>query len=857
LAGTRFQEFPQTFPGGGITAFMEDADQSLWIASFGNGVFRLRNGVLTAFSDKDGLPDNRVAGLYRDHSGRLWTAGWKGLSSWNGTRFVGDSAINAVVPYAISCVEDRSGNMWIASSSGLFRAQTGEVTKMDHGSGLSGDFVSDVLEDREGNIWVATRGGLDRLRDGPVRSFTQREGLIRDTGPIAAAGQGAIWTVSGERIARIGMNEIGAWRVGLPAGSTPPTLLPQSDSSFLIGFDRGVMRWSPQRAELLPELAGLNVRCILQARDGSIWIGTANRGLLRWNSPPGSRTLRDTGVKDKFLVALAEDHSGAIWAGNNVGGGLYRVTGEHVEHFGRSEGLRSPSVYTLFVDGKGDLWIGSTGGLSWFHEGKLLTVSSQQGLPSDQVFEILDDSYDRLWFTGYRGIAFIEKRSLAEWADGRRRQLTPTVYRSADGLQIYNVSPNFPNAVRSVDGHLWFANVDGVSEVTPPIPGASLENAFPILIEDVVIDGARHPTQEHIQIPAGARSIEVSYTALTLSSPETVRFRYRLEGTDNDWVDVNSRRTAFYNNLKPGTYKFRVAASAGEEQWREATALTLQQLPFFYQTAWFKLLVSAVVLSLGVFGYRLRVKQAVDRIQDGFRERMEERTRIAQELHDTVMQSITGSTMLVANAADGVPDSLPGVKGTLIRAADRLGFALAESRAALKGLRASTELEIDLVKQLSAVADDANNNETAFELAVAGEPREIRPMIRYEVFRIGSEAIGNAFRHSGATSIRVELTYENGLRLSVKDNGKGIQPAVLHGVSDCHFGLRGMRERAARIGAKLEVNSRVGEGTQVDLRVPQDIAFFTSRKNRSRLIRAVSRLRLPGRTQAQENTRVP
>lgn len=236
--------------------------------------------------------------------------------------------------------------------------------------------------------------------------------------------------------------------------------------------------------------------------------------------------------------------------------------------------------------------------------------------------------------------------------------MAPTVDRSADGLQIYNVARQFPSAVRSVDGHLWFANADGISEVTPPIPRTSHGSDFPVLIEDVVIDRVQHPGQDHIQIPAGARSIEIGYTALTLSSPENVRFRYRLEGIDNDWVNVDSRRLAFYNNLKPGNYKFRVAASAGEEQWREASALNLQQLPFFYQTAWFMLLVSAAILSLAVFGYRLRVKQAVGRIQDGFRERMEERTRIAQELHDTVMQSIAGSTMLVANAADSVPDTL-------------------------------------------------------------------------------------------------------------------------------------------------------------------------------------------------------
>jgi signal transduction histidine kinase len=360
-----------------------------------------------------------------------------------------------------------------------------------------------------------------------------------------------------------------------------------------------------------------------------------------------------------------------------------------------------------------------------------------------------------------------------------------------------------------------------------------------------------------MDIPAGSRSIEIGYTALTLSSPETVRFRYRLEGIDNKWVDVDSRRIAFYNTLKPGTYTFRVAASAGGDEWREGAPLVFRQLPFFYQTAWFMLLVSACAVSLAVFAYRLRVRQAIDRIQIGFRERMDERTRIAQELHDTIVQAISGSTMLVETAADRVPDALPAVKGTLLRAADRLGFALTESRAALKGLRASTEFETDLVKQLSAVASDAENQGKAFELVTKGESREIRPMICYEVYRIGAEAIGNAFRHSEAATIRVELAYENGLQLSVRDNGKGIRTEILHRANDGHYGLQGMRERAARIGAKLELTSRVAEGTLVFLTVPTDIAFDTNATEQSFINRVVSRLRSTGRPPAPINSRSP
>ena len=844
-----FEEVRLGLPATRITAFMEDVDQSLWIATFGSGMFRLRGGVLTPYSVGDGLPDTQVLSLCRDRSGKIWTAGWNGVSSWNGVRFVPDRTINKVVGNAVRCAEDRDGNLWIASSSGLFRSQFGRVSKLNRDLGLSGDFASDVFEDREGNLWVATRSGLDRLRDGTVRTYTHREGLGNSSGPIIAADDGAIWSISAERIARITANGIREWQSPLRSYRTPRTFAPrtvlsQPGSQFLIGFDRGVMRWSPQRSELVAGTAALDVRCLLEARDGSIWIGTANRGLLRWRSPLGSQPILKTRVPDGSIESLAEDHDGAIWAGSNSGRGLYRVDGQHVQNFGRAEGLPSPYVFTLFVDRNGSLWIGSMSGVSWFQDGRLRTASSQQGLPADQVFAILDDSYDRLWFTSIKGIATIEKISLTEWAAGRRKRLTPRIHQTAEPPLARTV----PNAVRSADGHLWFTVADGVSEVMPPSPDASQSTGeFHVLVEDVVIDGVAQLRQDRIRIPPGARSIQLGYTAPTLSSPETVRFRYRLEGIEHDWVAADSRRIAFYNNLAPGAYKFRVSAIASDAHWRDAPVLVLEQLPFFYQTLWFKLLALTATVSVFVLVYRLRVRQTIDRINAGFQERMEERARIAQELHDTVVQAIAGSTMLVENAAEKVPDSMPVVKGALLRAMDRLDVALAESRAALKGLRASTTLDIDLATQLSAVAREANDDEITFKLVINGEARNISPMVGYEVLRIGSEAIGNAFKHSAAASIQVELEYGNALRLCVKDDGKGIPAEVLRLGRDGHFGLRCMQERADRIRAKLALSSRVGQGTEVGLVVPSDIAFDNDSAKRRPLMQTVLQLITTGR----------
>jgi signal transduction histidine kinase/ligand-binding sensor domain-containing protein len=845
LARGRFESVSLGIPDdSSITSFVETADQSLWIATFGNGVFRLRDGVLTAFSVREGLPDRRVTDLYRDPSGILWTAGWKGLSSWDGTRFVPYSTVNRALDYAIGCRKDRDGNLWIAASSGLFRARGDTVVKLDLNSGLSADFASDVFEDRDGNLWVATRGGLDRLRDGPLRTFTAKEGLAGDSGPIVAGNAGAIWTTAKGQVDRISANVVSRWGVALPSRAQTVTLLTHPDSEFLIGFAGGVVRWHPHGApKAIPALAGLDVYCLLQARDGSIWIGTDRRGLLHWELPQDSESSLETVVPRRRIQTLAEDHEGAIWAGSSDGGGLYRLTGKQVQNFGQSQGLKSDNVYTVFVDKKGDLWIGSADGLSWFQNGTLRTVSSRQGLPSDQIFAIVDDSYGRLWFETFAGIASLEKKSLTEWAEGRLDRLNPTVYRATEDMQFYSAGGKFPNAVRSGDGHLWFSFAHGVSEVAPPAPGAAQADDFPVLIQDVGIDGIPHPGPDHLRIPPGTRSVEIAYTAVALSNPESVRFRYRLGGLDPDWTNVGSKRTASYNNLKPGVYTFKVSASTSAGQWREAPALVLEQLPFFYQTTWFALLVATAVVSMGVFIYRLRVQQAIDRIQAGFQERIEERARIAQDLHDTVVQAIAASTMLVEAAAEKVPDSLPLVKGTLLRAVDRLDLALGESRAALKGLRDTTKPDNDLASQLSAIAANASDHKVTCKLATVGEERHIRPMIRYEVFRIASEAITNAVKHSDGPTIEVELCYVDGLRLSVLDSGKGISADLLTRGKDDHFGLQGMRERAVRIGAKLTIRSRTGVGTEVELTIPQDIAFGEPNGKPSLLIRALAKLK--------------
>jgi signal transduction histidine kinase/ligand-binding sensor domain-containing protein len=833
MVNRKFEKLSVPIPPSRITALLEDADHSVWIATYGYGVFRLQNETVRSFTIKDGLPDNRIDALCRDHLGRIWTAGIKGISSWNGARFVANAAVNATVSIATSCIEDRDRNLWIGSSSGLLRVRNTEVVRMDRSMGLSSDLVWDIFEDREGNLWVGTRGGLDRLRDEQVHVLAQ-------PGPVVSDGQD-VWTASNEQISRVAGNTIQTLPLSLPRGSMVTTLSSRPEAGLLIGSYKGAWIWSGRHIHSVPELSGLSIRSLLQARDGSIWIGSANRGLLRWKPSAGSQKLTETGVPDKSIVALAQDHTGAIWAGSVSGAGLYRLAGGTVQHFGRDEGLRSTVIYSVYVDDDGKLWVGSAGGLSWLQDGHMRTVSSQQGLPSDQVFATLDDPFDRLWFAGYAGIGAIDKKSLSEWASGVRPKIKSVLYPYPQGVEFLATTFGqfFPSAARSADGRLWFGALFGLCEVTPPAPGASHIFQFPVRVEDITIDGIAHSESSRIRVTPGARSIELRYTALTLSNPEAVRFRYRLDGFDGDWINAGTRRLAFYNNLKPGVYNFRVAASTDQEQWQESSTLVLDQLPFFYQTWWFTLLASATILSLVFFVYRLRLRQAVDRIQTGFQQRIDERTRIARDLHDTLLQSFQALLFRLQSVRNVLPDRPGEAVQRLDSAIDQTAQAITEGRDAVLELRPSVVIGNDLVQTISTLGEDlaaheTNNKAARFSVQVEGTPRNLHPIVRDEVYRIAGEAMRNALRHSEAQRIEVEIRFDGRqFRMRVRDDGKGIDPKVLaQNGHPGHFGLRGMGERAKLVGGRLDVLSEPDSGTEIQLTIPAAIAYEKRRDGR-------------------------
>jgi signal transduction histidine kinase len=540
---------------------------------------------------------------------------------------------------------------------------------------------------------------------------------------------------------------------------------------------------------------------------------------------------------------------GGLWIGFFQGGIAYVANGEVRASYAAADGLGEGRVNAFQLDRDGTLWAATAGGLSRLKAGRIATLTSKNGLPCDGVHWVIEDDAHSFWLHMPCGLVRVARPELDAWtaeADkgkGPNRTIQAVVFDSSDGVGNSTNARGFsPQVGKSSDGKLWFAAEDGVSVVDPRhLPFNSL--APPVHIEQITADrktfDATPDPGGPLRLPPLVRDLEIDYTALSLVAPEKVRFRYKLEGWDGEWQDVGTRRQAFYNNLPPRNYRFRVSASNNSGVWNEAgTFLDFAVAPAYYQTTWF--LVSGVAAVLAALGalYQLRLRQVARQFNMRLEERVSERTRIARELHDTLLQTFHGVLFRFQAATNMLPERPAEAKQTFESAIDRAAQAITESRDAIQHLRASTVVTNDLAVAISTLGNElaasgVNGNGTVAHVAVQGTPRDLHPILRDDIYRIAGEALSNSFRHAHARRIEVEITYDDRqLRLQVRDDGKGMDPAVLADQRRGHFGLPGIRERAELVGGRLDVWSEVGVGTEIDLVIPAAKAYDTARARR-------------------------
>lgn len=613
-------------PDDSVAALALSRDGSLWIGT-GGGLARLHGGLLTSYARQGGAAAEGISDILESKDGTLWIASASGLLRFGGERVLEtwtrregmpEGAINALL-------EDRDGSLWIGAAGGLARMRAGRIERFTSAEGLPTNFVFSFCEDREGSLWVGTVGaGVLRLRQAPVRTYTTRDGMSSDfVRVVIEATDGTLWVGTrsgGVNLLRNG-RAVGAIteRDGLPSDSVT-ALAPSSEGAIWVGtLGGGIALVSNGKVRSLPAGPGRptgTIRALLEDRGGALWIGADGEGLTRYEHGTFRRFTSAEGLAGDDVRALAEGPGETLWVGTLTG--LSRFRAGKLEERSGGEGTSGHRVVTLLVDPDGTVWIGTRGGgLLRLRNGHVSAVAARNGLFDDVVFSILDDKRGNLWMSCNRGIFRVRRRDLEDFFSGRRSAVASVSYSEADGMESAECNGSFqPSAWRSRDGGLWFPTIRGVAAIHPSAIRIN-EQMPPVILERFVVDRRTVPLGPKITIPPGSHSLELHYTGLSFLAPEKMLFRYRLEGFDDGWVDAGGRRAAYYTNLGPGGYVFRVIAANSDGVWNlTGASLPFSIRPTFTQTPAFAI-GGAVALAAALFGiFRLRMRRLNSRARE-------------------------------------------------------------------------------------------------------------------------------------------------------------------------------------------------------------------------------------------------
>jgi ligand-binding sensor domain-containing protein/signal transduction histidine kinase len=878
---------PRYTPSVGETRVIATApvnDGTLWVTS-SEALYALdrrsgkvtRNIKLETRSGRKFVCTGFPARPYQDSSGRLWF----GLSSGGDVASV-DVATGEVTVYAfrggglapnasssvLSIQEDHDRALWLGTDKlGLVKLTPDRTQAIwyqsdpDDPDGLRGDLVVGLFKDRDGSFWSTTKAGAVYRFDTERPRF--RSYRHQQAGP-QSLGKGAVtaayvedpdtlWIGTDRGLNRVDRRTDQVTQVDQPVFARGVSAIARDGSGNLwIGTrGSGLVRFDPRSGRYTayvhdPSNArSLNhdrVTALRVDRGGTLWIAT-DFGLSRWE--PATEDFATFRPKPRSLVqyrSIAEDASGALWLATSSKGvqrfdprtGTFRLFEAELR---AAHPPGHDRVNSVHVDRAGTVWAATFRGLGKLdpRDATFKSYDSRSGLSADTVFGILEDDDGRLWISTPNGLSRFDPR--AE---------TFTNYHASDGLLTDRFAPPVV-ATRSSSGEMFFGSQKGLVAFFPA-QVVERKLALPVFLTDFrlfgepVLPGSaplKQPIWSAASLELESRSIvSFDFAALNYVDPARTRYRYRLEGFETKWNETDSvRRSATYTMLPAGNYRFLVQARGTRGDWNESV-LTIRVPPPWYATWYFRSLVAALVVTALWLAYRLRVRQLRRRFEIALYARLGERTRIARELHDTLLQTYQASLLWFRSAIEALPERPLEAKQRLTLALDRAESAIVEGREAVQGLRESTVAVNDLAEAIAAIGADLTNAHPGADapvvgVAVDGASRSLNPLVRDEAYRIAGEALRNSFRHADARNITVTLHYGvRQFRLTIVDDGKGIETATLEGQQPAsHFGLPGMRERALVIGGQLDIRSDIGRGTEVELRVPGRNAYAAAARN--------------------------
>ncbi len=867
-----------------IVQMVEGADGAVWAltASFNAQVLRYRDGHWTTFDAEDGLPQSNAANMLVAADGAVWIACSTGLArlapgasrfeSWRETPpgllsqdpagriwltedrgsypVTGPGGRGAPPPLPVlprdgqargAPMFDHDGNLWIATRyDGLQRVTVpgaspgngdGTTTPESFTSrdGLSSDVTNQVLEDREGNLWVGTEAGLDKFRPATLVAEPTLGSPAVFGDKLLAASDGSVYVGQARTIHRVRPG--GAPEPILRNAGEPQSLCEAPDGAIWIGFARYVTVWAEDVVRDTIERPDRDAShnfiydCAFDA-DGNFWISAAGGGVHRYGDGRWEQMLAAGSRPDFYPTSMIRTPRG----------GVVVQAGDRLVWFERAGQASTPldfggggiKVLTLYSDGN-DVFAAGMFGLSRFRDGRVETVRADEAGPNSRINGIVRTPADDTWLAYPKSLVRIGPDDLARaFADGAFPPSTLSL-GFGDGLKSRPHSHSQRSMVRGGDGRLWVATETGTLWMDPARIVRNVEP--PVLaIRSITADDHVHRDPTTLTLPAATANIQIDFAVLSLADPGRVRARYRLEDFDRDWVDAGARRQAFYTNLPPGKYRFRVVGANNDGVWNTSgAAFEFEIPPTFVQSAWFLLLCCGLAVALLWALYRLRVAQIAHRIRSRLDERAKERERIARELHDTLLQGVQGLVLRFQAVADRIPGgeaSRDQLEAALAAADD----VMVDARNRVHDLRGDAEGEgagdlPAIVGKLVAAAPF--DPPIPVRIVVEGRPQPLHPLVVAETTRIVREALFNVAHHAHASSAEVAIGFEaRYLAMRVRDDGVGIPGDVLaRGHKDGHFGMPGMRERAEKIGGTITVSSIPSGGTEVTLVLPARLAF--------------------------------
>jgi ligand-binding sensor domain-containing protein/two-component sensor histidine kinase len=855
-------------------------DGALWVGT-NRGLYRLDQGKIVTV-----IPHDEVSRIEETSDGRLLIITGHGFVEWDGSRMTSHKELPRKLDVGWNEIfhvfEDRQGVTWFCTAAGLARCGKGVFQKLTpYGGSMRPAYR--VYEDQFGNVWTNTGAGLFRATASglePVVPALQARCMYSDL-------DGDLWVgTANDGLIRFKDRKIRMYTTadGLPT-SHAMVVFTSHDGTLWVGNNcGGLSRFDGHRFHTYDEKEGMSNSCVwsmAEDADHTLWIGTWGGGLNRFRDGRFTSYSREQGLPGVIALSIVAARDGSLWIATREG--MSHMQNEHFRNYTMADGLSSDLIMSVYQDRAGGIWAGTSVGVDRLvgdrfvpvrpdirlgpipyttleedSMGNLFALSPVGGISRiknnrlvsiNGTFELLGMVESRgrdLWFSGSNGIFRVAAADLERGEVDRDALLDYTSFGLSDGLNSKECSKGQPNMAVTPDGKLWVGTVNGLAMLD--VVGLPRRNVKPgIFMEEVEVGQAKRAPGRELVLGPGAYHVALHFTSVNLASPKNIRMQYRLDDVDPVWLDADSTRSAIYTNIPVGVHAFHVRASNGDGVWdREGIVYNITQQPHLYETRGFQLGSLVAFGCAALLLYRFRMYEVTRRLNLIFEERLAERTRIARDFHDTLLQSFQGVLLnfhAVTYLLSDRPEAKQAVEGVVEQARD----AITEGRNAVEGLRCSKydgsnfEAAISRFGQELAVAH-SGPPPPDFHVNVRGMTRDLSPIVANELYYIAAEALRNAFQHAQSRRIEVEIWYHvREFRLRVRDNGKGIDPKVLQGGRAGHYGITGMRERTRLAGGRLVFWSELDSGTELELTVPASLAY--ARESDSSLLTFAAKIR--------------